>query len=122
MKKTLVLAIVAGMMLISSAEVRAVNYYVDATGGNDTNNGQSDAMAWRTISKVNNYRFQTGDDVYFKCGQTWTEELLYIDWSGTAGNRAVVGAYEVVTFPIPLPSDYEPILTDPEFFGEEALF
>ncbi len=38
------------------------------------------------------------------------------------GVRAVVGAYEVVTFPFPIPSDYEPILTDPEFFGEEALF
>ena len=36
--------------------------------------------------------------------------------------RAFVGAYEVVTFPIPAPSNYEPILTDPEFFGEEALF
>ena len=38
------------------------------------------------------------------------------------GVRAVVGAYEVVTFPFPVPSDYEPILTDPEFFGEETLF
>ena len=38
------------------------------------------------------------------------------------GVRAFVGAYEVVTFPIPLPADYKPILTDPEFFGEEALF
>ncbi len=38
------------------------------------------------------------------------------------GVRAVVGAYEVVTFPFPIPSDYEPILTDPEFFGEETVF
>jgi len=93
MKKTLVLAIAAGMLLISSAEVCAVNYYVDATGGNDTNNGQSNATAWRTINKVNNYSFQTGDDVYLKCGEVWTEEWLYIDWSGAAGNRAVVDAY-----------------------------
>ena len=33
--------------------------------------------------------------------------------------RAVVGVYEVVTFPIPLPRDYAPILTDPEFFWED---
>ena len=34
--------------------------------------------------------------------------------------RTVVGLYEVVTFPIPLPKDYEPILNDPEyFFGKE---
>jgi len=38
------------------------------------------------------------------------------------GVRAVVGVYEVVTFPIPFPKDYEPILTDPEFIGEDALF
>jgi len=29
--------------------------------------------------------------------------------------RAVVGVYEVVTFAIPIPADYEPILDDPKF-------
>ena len=38
------------------------------------------------------------------------------------GVRAVVGVYEVFTFPIPFPKDYEPILTDPEFFGEDMVF
>jgi len=33
-----------------------------------------------------------------------------------AGVRAVTGAYEIVTFPVPIPGDFEPILTDPEFF------
>ena len=33
--------------------------------------------------------------------------------------RAAVGVYEIATFPIPLPKDYAPILTDPEFFWEE---
>jgi putative exosortase-associated protein (TIGR04073 family) len=33
--------------------------------------------------------------------------------------RLVVGAYEVITFPIPLPEDYKPILTDPEFMWDE---
>jgi len=35
--------------------------------------------------------------------------------------RAVVGVYETATFPIPLPADYEPILTDPEFIFEDEL-
>lgn len=34
--------------------------------------------------------------------------------------RLVVGVYEVVTFPVPVPKDYQPILTDPEFFFEET--
>ena len=94
MKKTLVFAIVAGVMWTGSAEVGAANYYVDATGGNDTNNGQSNATAWRTINKVNNYNFQTGDDVFFKCGGTWTGGIrLWVDWSGTASNKATIGAY-----------------------------
>jgi len=37
------------------------------------------------------------------------------------GVRAGVGVYEVVTFPIPFPKDFEPILVDPEFFGEDDL-
>ncbi len=32
--------------------------------------------------------------------------------------RAVVGVYEIVTFPIPFPDQYKPILTDPEYFLE----
>lgn len=29
--------------------------------------------------------------------------------------RAVVGVYEIATFPIPIPKDYKPVLNDPEF-------
>ncbi len=35
------------------------------------------------------------------------------------GVRAIVGAYEIATFPIPFPRHYEPILKDPEFFFED---
>jgi len=35
--------------------------------------------------------------------------------------RLAVGAYEVVTFPFPVPKDYMPILTDPEFVGENVI-
>jgi len=33
--------------------------------------------------------------------------------------RAAAGVYEVVTFPIPIPKDFKPLLTDPEFFFED---
>ena len=38
------------------------------------------------------------------------------------GMRAVVGVYEVVTFPIPLPDGYNPIITDPEYFCQEGIY
>ncbi|MCX5679797.1 MAG: exosortase system-associated protein, TIGR04073 family [Candidatus Omnitrophica bacterium] len=33
-----------------------------------------------------------------------------------AGVRVLMGVYEVITFPIPAPGNFEPIMTDPEFF------
>jgi len=38
------------------------------------------------------------------------------------GMRMIVGGYEVITFPIPFPWDYEPIIDDPEFFFEDGLY
>lgn len=35
-----------------------------------------------------------------------------------AAFRAVVGVYEVATFPLPIPECYKPILTDPEYMLE----
>jgi len=68
-------------------------YYVK-NGGSDSNTGLSDAQAWETIAKVNGFSFNAGDDVYFKCGDTWNNANLVVDWSGVDGdNRSVVGAY-----------------------------
>lgn len=38
--------------------------------------------------------------------------------------RMAVGVYEIVTFPIPIPEDYAPVLDDPEYFlgkDEESI-
>jgi len=70
----------------------AETYYVK-NDGNDNLAGTTDATAWATIGKVNSSVSATGDDVYFKCGDTWTGTRLYVDWYGTSGNRAIIGAY-----------------------------
>ena len=75
MKKTLVLlAIVASVMWIGSAEVCAVDYYVDATGGNDNSDGQSKTTAWKTIVRVNEEisELQDNTTIRFKRGVIWT--------------------------------------------------
>jgi len=41
---------------------------------------------------------------------------------GMAVGRACVGVYEVATFLIPYPKDYQPVLRDPEYFLETSSF
>jgi hypothetical protein len=91
MRRYLFLHLILLLVLVLTATAQAATYYVKATG-NDSNTGLSDAQAWKTLSKVNNFNFATGDDVYLRCGDTW-QQALTIDWSGTAANRVVVGAY-----------------------------
>ena len=50
-------------------------------------------------------------------GLTWGIGQGVVDFV----KRIAVGAYEVVTFPIPLPKHYSPILTDPEYFFDKEL-
>jgi len=49
----------------------------------------------------------------------WTVGIL----KGLIGvvKRAGVGAFETVTFPVPVPAGYKPILTDPTFFDDSTI-
>jgi len=70
----------------------SATYYVDATNGNDTNNGLSESTAWKTIAKVNASIFNPGDQILFKSGETWREGLA-VPSSGSNGNPITFGAY-----------------------------
>ena len=67
-------------------------YYVDASAGNDSNDGQSATRAWRTIAKVNASSFSPGDSVQFKKGCTW-REMSTPPSSGSAASPITFGAY-----------------------------
>ena len=60
-------------------------YYVSSSLGNDSNNGLSEGKPFATIGKVNGLDLQPGDQVRFKCGDTWRAEQLVISKSGTRG-------------------------------------
>jgi parallel beta-helix repeat protein len=77
----------------------AADYYVDATGGLDTNDGQSPERAWRSLGKVTGFAFAPGDRVFFKRGETWRGQLR-ITRSGTAEQPIVYGAYGAGERPI----------------------
>lgn len=65
-------------------------YYVDATSGNDDNDGMS--APWQTIAKVNASMFLPGDKILFKRGETWRETLT-VPSSGAVGSPITFGAY-----------------------------
>jgi hypothetical protein len=75
-----------------NSECWAATYYVDATNGKDTNDGVSLSTAWKTIAKVNTSRFNPGDQVLFRRGQTWREPLV-VPSSGSEGSPITFGAY-----------------------------
>jgi len=82
------------LIVLSTTSAYAQSYYVK-NGGDDNADGLSDATAWATIFKVNRHPFNVGDDVYFKVGSRWDRQNIQINWSGTAEDRAVIGAYHM---------------------------
>jgi len=90
MKSPRWLAVAAWCLLTTGAW--ATTYYVDATGGDDTKDGQSSATAWKTIAKVNGSTFAAGDQILFKRGEVWRESLVPPS-SGGSGNPIVFDAY-----------------------------
>ena len=77
----------------------AAIYYVDATNGNNSNNGLSMSSAWKTIAKVNASTFYPGDQILFNKGDTWREQLT-VPSSGSSGNPITIGAYGSGALPV----------------------
>jgi len=75
-------------------------YYVNPSG-NDSNNGLSQAAAWKTIAKVNAMmsNLQPGDQVLFKAGSKWNEQLR-VTKSGILGNPIIFDSYGTGAKPI----------------------
>ena len=73
-------------------------YFVDMTGGIDTNSGTAMDNAWKTVSKVNASSFSPGATILFKRGETWREPLV-ISRSGNNGNPITYGAYGTGALP-----------------------
>jgi len=83
------LAAIAVVCAFGSAALGAT-YYVDATNGDDTKDGQSTATAWKTIAKVNSSSFAPGDQILLKRGEVWWADLgPYLSREQT-GRRPVV--------------------------------
>jgi len=56
----------------------SATYYVDATNGNDGNNGTSELAPWKTIAKVNASNFNSGGEILFKGGRFGEGNLSFL--------------------------------------------
>ncbi|QGH36124.1 hypothetical protein GI584_19645 [Gracilibacillus salitolerans] len=84
-------------VLISEASVQAnasgTDYYVDATNGIDSNDGQSPENAWKTFTPVNNKTFKPGDRILLKAGEIWEDQQLWPKGSGAEGAPIIIDMY-----------------------------
>ena len=84
----------------------AASYYVDDTGGSDSNAGTSTGAAWQTIVKVSATTFQPGDNIYFKAGGSWTGQLT-LNGNGNATSPIMVDQYGTGAKPLINGGGYE---------------
>jgi parallel beta-helix repeat protein len=80
------------VVLVMFSPSWATTYFVNATYGNDSNSGLSEVAAWKNISKVNKSSFQPGDNILFKRGEIWREQLT-VPSSGISGHPIKFGTY-----------------------------
>ncbi|MFZ1011041.1 MAG: right-handed parallel beta-helix repeat-containing protein, partial [Candidatus Sulfotelmatobacter sp.] len=86
---------IALLACVLSTAADATNYFVSASKGSDSNAGTSSSAPWQTINKVNGFKFNTSDSVYFLVGDTWQNQFMTVNWSGTTVNPVVIGAYYI---------------------------
>ena len=82
--------------------VLAATYYVNATKGNDQNDGLSPERAWQTIKKVKVTSFKPGDEIRFKRGEVFSDSILFVYSSGLEGNPIVYRDYGDSQKPLPV--------------------
>ena len=71
---------------------RGKTFYLDATNGDDSNDGTSPDRAWKTLDRVNETVFMEGSSLLLKSGETWTGTLAP-QGSGAAGAPIILSSY-----------------------------
>lgn len=74
-------------------------YYISSSGGDDANDGLSEATAWKTLSKISGLTFQPGNKLLLKSGDSWNERLI-LNGSGSVNSPIVVSSYGTGSKPI----------------------
>ena len=77
----------------AQAAAASITYYVSNTTGSDSNSGTTQNTPFQSISKANSLNLQPGDQVLFKCGDTWQVDPLILSHSGNASSWIKFGSY-----------------------------
>ncbi len=82
---------------------RTEGHYYVSNDGSDSNTGRSPRQSWKTLKKVNKYKFKPGDVIYFKRGDVWRGQLIpnagaennYIEYTayGTGEKPVILGSF-----------------------------
>ncbi len=67
-------------------------FYISSINGKDSNSGLSSKYPWKSLSKVNSYKFQPGDFILFEKGTKYYGKLA-IESSGIKDKPITIGAY-----------------------------
>ncbi|OHX64632.1 right-handed parallel beta-helix repeat-containing protein [Flammeovirga pacifica] len=70
------------LILVTSNSIWATNIYIDAHGGNDTNDGESKSAPIKTLAKLSNIQLKANDKVFFANGG---------EYKGTINLKGLVG-------------------------------
>ena len=94
MKKSAKLCLTGILVLFFffSANLCIATIYYISSNGNDGNSGTSPGESWKSLAKINSYKFNPGDQILFNSGDEWSGTII-VNSSGTAGNPIIYGAY-----------------------------
>jgi hypothetical protein len=88
--KTRIFTLLLFFMTLPSTQ--GINYYLDASGGNDKNKGTTKTKPWQTLSKINAVELNAGDTLFLKTGTRYDGQLA-TRGSGTEQAPLVVTSY-----------------------------
>lgn len=78
---------------------RATTFYVDAATGDDSRSGTSLELAWSSLKNIKEHKFQPGDQILLRAGQTWTGSIEPRG-SGTPESPILLASYGQGTKPL----------------------
>lgn len=86
-------------LLVLSANIRARDYFVSSSSGDDSNSGMEEGSPFASIEKLNSLKIKPGDKILFKSGDRF-EGMLQISTQGNQGNPIVISRYGEGSYPV----------------------